>query len=337
MLKIDIHTHIIPDKLPDYSKKFGYDGFVRLDKRNDTEADMMLFEKKFRTIKCNCWSPEIRIEESKKSDIDVQVLSPIPIMFSYWADINDALETSRFLNDSIADICKKYPKNFIGLGTVPMQSVPHAIKELERCKKEINLSGVEIGTNINNHNLNDEQFYDFFAACEELSMSIFIHPWNMMGTSKMKKYWLPWLVGMPAETSRAICSMIFGGIFEKFPNLKVAFAHGGGIFPYTLGRIEQGFLQRPDICSIDNNINPREYLNKFYVDSLVHSKESLQFLVDTMGVNQIALGSDYPFPLGESEPGDTILSLDSISKADEERLFSGSALEWLNLDKKLFI
>ena len=160
MLKIDIHTHIIPEKLPDYSKKFGYEGFVQLKKRGETEADMMLFDKKFRTIKCNCWSPEIRIKESKKSNIDVQVISPIPIMFSYWAAINDALELSKFLNNSIAEICNKYPKKFIGIGTVPMQSIPHAIKELERCKKEINLNGVEIGTNVNNHNLNEEKFHD---------------------------------------------------------------------------------------------------------------------------------------------------------------------------------
>ena len=337
MLKIDIHTHIIPEQLPDYSKKFGYEGFVRLEKRSDTEADMMLFEKKFRTIQCNCWSPEIRIQECNKSNIDVQVISPIPIMFSYWADINDALELSKFINNSIADICSEYPKKFIGLGTVPLQSISHSIKELERCKNEINLNGIEIGTNINNQNLNDEKFYDFFAACEELSMSIFIHPWNMIGTSEMKKYWLPWLVGMPAETTRAICSMVFGGIFEKFPKLRVAFAHGGGSFPYTLGRIEQGFIQRPDLCSIDNNINPRKYLDKFYVDSLVHSTESLQFLIDTVGINQIALGSDYPFPLGESEPGSNFSKLKSISKSDKERLFNGTALEWLNLNKNQFI
>ena len=337
MLTIDIHTHFIPDKLPDYSKKFGYEGFVRLDKINDSEANMMLFEKKFRTVQCNCWSPEVRIEDSKKSGVDVQVLSPIPIMFSYWADSNDALELSKFLNDSIADICNEYPKKFVGLGTVPMQSVKHAIKELERCKNEINLNGIEIGTNINNKNLNEDEFHDFFAACEELSMSIFIHPWNMMGTSKMKKYWLPWLVGMPAETSRAICSMIFGGIFEKFPKLRVAFAHGGGSFPYTLGRVERGFLQRPDLCSIDNDINPREYINKFYVDSLVHSPEAMKLMIDIMGVNQIALGTDYPFPLGESNPGSTILGIDSITKSDKERLFNGTALEWLNIDKQFFI
>ncbi len=279
MLKIDIHTHVIPEKLPDYSRKFGYEGFVNLVKKDDSTADMVLFNENFRTIKCNCWNPSSRIEDYDNFNINVQVISPIPIMFSYWAEPKDALEVSKFINDFIASICYKNPKRFIGLGTVPMQSSSLSIKELERCKNELNLPGVEIGSNINDINLNDKRFYDFYQACEDLSMSIFIHPWQMMGMSKMKKYWLPWLVGMPAETTRAICSLIFGGIFDKFPKLKIAFAHGGGNFFYNLGRIEQGFIQRPDLCAVDNKINPKKYLDRFYVDSLVHSPESLKFFV----------------------------------------------------------
>ena len=337
MLKVDIHTHIIPDNLPDFTKKFRYEGFVRLDKKNDSEADMILFNENFRTINCNCWNPKIRLNEMGKTDIDLQVISPIPIMFSYWANAKDALEQSQLINDFISDVCIKYPKRFVGLGTIPMQSIDYSIKELERCKNDLNLQGIEIGTNINDQNLNEEQFFDIFAACEELSMSIFIHPWQMMGMSKMKKYWLPWLVGMPAETTRAICSMIFGGVFDKFPKLRVAFAHGGGNFHYTLGRIEQGFLQRPDICAVDNTNNPRKYIDKFYIDSLVHNSDSLKFLIDTVGPNQIALGTDYPFPLGETTPGNIIDTLESITKKDKERLFHGTALEWLNLDENQFI
>ena len=337
MLKIDIHTHIIPDNLPDFTKKFGYEGFVRLDKKNESEADMILFNENFRTINCNCWNHQVRLNEMKDSNIDVQVISPIPIMFSYWADPNDALEVSKFINDFIALVCSNNPKKFIGLGTVPMQSTKHAIKELERCKKELNLPGIEIGTNINDINLNNEKFYDFYEACQDLSMSIFIHPWQMMGMSKMKKYWLPWLVGMPAETSRAICSLIFGGIFEKFPKLRIAFAHGGGNFFYNLGRIEQGFIQRPDLCAVNNNINPKEYLNKFYVDSLVHSTESFKFLFNKIGSENIALGSDYPFRLGEQIPGSIINKIDELSNKDKENIFHNAALKWLDLDKKLFI
>ena len=337
MLKIDIHTHIIPNNLPDYSKKFGYDGFVNLVNINDSEANMILFNENFRTVQCNCWSPTQRLKEYNKFNIDVQVISPIPIMFSYWADPKDTLEVSRFINDFIASVCSENPKKFIGLGTVPMQSPKEAIKELERCKHELNLPGIEIASNINDENLNSEKFHDFYRACEDLSMSLFIHPWQMMGMSKMKKYWLPWLVGMPAETTRAICSLIFGGIFDKFPKLRIAFAHGGGNFFYNLGRIEQGFLQRPDLCSIDNKINPKKYLNRFYVDSLVHSADSFKFLLNHVDTEKIALGSDYPFPLGEQTPGKMIETIDGLSTEDKKNIFHRSALNWLDLDKDTFI
>jgi aminocarboxymuconate-semialdehyde decarboxylase len=158
----------------------------------------------------------------------------------------------------------------------------------------------------------------------------------MMGEQKMQKYWLPWLVGMPAETSLAICSMIFGGVFEKCPNLRVAFAHGGGSFPATIGRIEHGFNCRPDLVAIDNNVNPREYLGKFWLDSLVHDEEMLRYIIKLFGSEKIALGSDYPFPLGENEPGKLIRDLNFDSKT-AENLLHVSALKWLGLEKKLFI
>ena len=123
-----------------------------------------------------------------------------------------------------------------------------------------------------------------------------------MGQENMSEYWLPWLVGMPAETSRAICSMIFGGIFDKFPNLKVVFAHGGGSFCGTLGRIEHGYNVRPDLCGKKCELNPKSYCGKFYVDSLVHSKEDLNKIVNLLGEDNVILGTDYPFPLGDLEP-----------------------------------
>ena len=332
MFKIDIHTHIIPEKIPDFSKKFGYEGFVSMANKTLKNADMMIFGEKFRTIKCNCWSVKERISDMNKHKIDVQVLSPIPVMFCYWARPKDTLMVSQFLNDFIMQECQKYPKNFIGLGTVPMQDTKLSILELERCKK-IGLKGIEIGSNINNKNLSDSNLHPFYEAAEELNMPLFIHPWEMMGMSQMSKYWLPWLVGMPAETSRAICSMIFGGIFEKFPNLRVAFAHGGGSFPHIIGRVEKGFLERPDLCAIDNQINPRSYLGKFYVDSLVHSQEALNYLINILGPNSVILGSDYPFPLGEKTPGKTIEISTKIDDKVKNNLLNKNALSWLGLEK----
>lgn len=167
-------------------------------------------------------------------------------------------------------------------------------------------------------------------------MALFVHPWDMMGADRLDKYWLPWLVAMPAETTVAISSMIFGGVLQRLPKLRVAFAHGGGSFPATIGRIEHGFDVRPDLCAVDNNVNPRDYLGKFWIDSLVHDPKVLQYVMELFGPARVALGTDYPFPLGELEPGTLIKSMpwDTTTK---EQLLSGAALQWLGLEKGKFL
>jgi len=331
---IDIHTHILPKDIPSFRERFGYGGFIQLDHHLPCRARMMMDNKFFREVEDNCWDAEARMKESNEHHVDVQVLSTVPVMFSYWAKPQDCLQVSRFLNDHIAEIVDRYPKRFIGLGTLPMQDPELAIQELRRCK-EIGLAGVEIGSHVNDWNLNDPNILPVFEACQDLNMSVFIHPWDMMGKNKMEKYWLPWLVGMPAETSLAICSMIFGGVFEKLPKLRVAFAHGGGSFPATVGRVEHGFNVRPDLCAVDNPVNPRDYIGKFWIDSLVHDPSVLDYVVKLMGADRIALGTDYPFPLGELEPGQLIHSMSYDDKL-KEQLLSGSALTWLNLAKENF-
>lgn len=335
MLKIDIHTHIIPEHLPNFKGKYGYGGFINLDHHKPCCARMMMDDKFFREIQDNCWDPEKRIQECNHHHIDVQVLSTIPVMFSYWAKPMDVLDLSMFLNDHLADIVHRYPKRFVGLGTIPLQHPELAIKELERCMK-IGLKGVQIGSHVNELNLNAPELFPFFQAAQEMNAAIFVHPWDMMAKEKMTEYWLPWLVGMPAESSLAICSMIFGGVFERLPNLKVAFAHGGGSFPSTIGRIEHGFNVRPDLVAVHNEVNPREYLNRIYLDTLVHDPLKLDYLLNLMGPNQLALGTDYPFPLGELEPGKLI---DSMPYEDtiKERLLNGTALEWLSMKKEFFL
>ena len=151
----------------------------------------------------------------------------------------------------------------------------------------------------------------------------------------MSKYWLSWLVGMPSETALAICAMMFGGVFDRLPRLRVAFAHGGGAFPGTVGRIDHGFKVRPDLCAVNVEMSPREQLRRFYVDALVHDADALLSLIKLFGSDRVALGTDYPFPLGEHEPGALIesLPLDTVTR---QRLLSDSALDWLNLNPNQF-
>ncbi len=331
-MKIDIHTHIMPEKMPNWTQKFGYGEFIHLEHR-DCDACMMKGDKLFRVVGDNTFKAETRLREMDETDVTIQVLSTIPVLFNYWAKPADGLETSRFLNDHIAETVAKESHHFMGLGTVPLQDTDLAIREMERCVKVLKMPGLEIGSNINGRNLSDHGFFPFYEAAEKLGCALFIHPWEMMGEDQMEKYWLPWLVGMPAETTRALCSMIFAGVFEKFPKLRVAFAHGGGAFPYTLGRIEHGFKVRPDLTAVDNPINPREYLGKFWVDSLVHDKKAFAYLVDLVGVDRICMGSDYPFPLGEHKPGRLIEKM-GLGGKNTRKLLYRNALEWLGLKEK---
>ena len=335
MLKIDMHSHIIPKNLPNWTEKFGYGKFIYLNHNEDRSADMMQGGQFFRRIKENCWDEDLRLGEYEQFQTQTQVVCTIPVLFSYWAEPKHGLELSEYLNDHIAELVAKYPKNYIGLATIPMQDTELAIKELERAKA-IGHVGIQIGSNINDENLSEERFFPIFEACERLGMAVMIHPWQMMGFDSMKKYWLPWLVGMPAETSRAACSMIFGGVLERLPNLRVCFSHAGGSFLPTLGRIEHGFNSRPDLVAIDNDVNPRDYVGKFWVDCITHDIDALKYILKMQGSKRVCLGSDYPFPLGDLEIGKFIEESD-LSTQDKENIFSNSTLEWLNLDKSLFL
>ena len=187
MFTIDTHTHILPPHLPDWSSQFGYGDFIQLNHHEKGKAWMMQGGKKFREISENCWNEVTRLEEMEQHRADAQVICTIPVMFSYWAKAKDALEISRFLNDHILDVVLKYPKKFIGLATVPMQDISLAIQELERCMKA-GFRGVQIGSNVNDKNLNEKEFFEFYAAAESLNAAVLVHPWQMMGQEHMARY-----------------------------------------------------------------------------------------------------------------------------------------------------
>ncbi len=335
-MKIDLHTHILPREWPDLRQRYGCGGFVQMEHHAPGCARMTIDGKFFREVTGNCWDPQRRLEECDRHGVTVQVLSTVPVMFSYWAQPQHGHDLAQLLNDHIAEVVRAHPQRFAGLGTLPMQAPELAIRELERCVRELGLCGVQIGSHVNGRNLNDPSIVAVLQAAEQLGAAVFVHPWDMMARDRMGKYWLGWLVGMPAETALAICSVIFGGVLEKLPRLRIAFAHGGGAFPGTIGRIEHGFNCRPDLCAVDNPRNPRDYLGRFYLDSLVHDADALRQLIRLVGAQRVALGSDYPFPLGEAEPGRLIESLPELTDAVRHRLLAGTALEFLGLDEKLF-
>ncbi|MBI4716747.1 MAG: amidohydrolase [Planctomycetes bacterium] len=335
-MKIDLHTHILPEHWPDLRERYGDGGFVSLEHHAPCRARMLIDGKLFREIGDNCWSPARRLAECDAAGVHVQVLSTVPVMFSYWARPEHALDLARLLNDHLAGVVAQHPTRFVGLGTLPMQAPDLAIRELERCVRELGMPGVQIGTHVGEWNLDHPSVFAVLEAAESLGAAVFVHPWDMLGKERMPKYWLPWLVGMPAETALAICCVIFGGVLERLPRLRIGFAHGGGAFSGTIGRIEAGFHARPDLCAVDTAVSPRAYLGRFYVDSLTHDPDTLRHLVKLMGADRIALGSDYPFPLGEAVPGSMIEAMDDLSPSTRQRLLAGTALEFLQRSADTF-
>lgn len=334
--KLDLHTHILPERWPDLRERYGYAGFPSLEHCGNCRAKLMVDGAFFREIVSNCWDPAARLGDCAKSGVTVQALATLPLMFAYWTRPEDGHDLAQMLNDHIAGVVRDFPTRFVGLGTVPLQDGKLAAKELERCVKQLGFPGVQIGTNVGGLNLDHPGLFDFFAAAQDLNAAVFVHPWEMLGRERLKDYWLPWLVGMPAETAVAICSMIFGGVFERLPNLRVGFAHGGGAFAGCFGRIEHGFHARPDLVAVRNAKPPGDYLGRFWVDSLVHCPDALKLIVHRFGQSRVALGTDYPFPLGEDEPGKLIESLADFDAGLKRRLLWDNALEFLALDSARF-
>lgn len=327
--RIDVHTHILPPAWPDLRERFGYGGWPQLEPIGPRRARIVIDGRSFREIDDDCWDPAVRLADCDRDGVAVQVLSTVPVMFAYDKPATDAAVVARLLNDHIAGVVADGAGRFAGLGTIPLQDPDLAIAELERCVTELGLDGVQIGTHVGARDLDDPAIEAVLAAADALGAAVFVHPWDMLAPERMTRHWLPWLVGMPAELALAIASVVLGGVLDRHPSLRLLFAHGGGAFPGLLGRVEAGFHARPDLAATATDTEPRESVRRIYVDSLTHDPDTLRFIAGIVGEDRIALGTDYPFPLGEAVPGATIEALTELPQAIRQRMLSGTAEAFL--------
>jgi aminocarboxymuconate-semialdehyde decarboxylase len=301
-VKIDLHTHIVPARWDDWAAKYGGGRWPRLVARDACHATIMTGDLFFRDVTDQSWSPERRIEDMARLGIDHQVLSPPPVMLCYWADAKACQAFARMQNENVAAIVGRHPERFSGMATVPLQDVALAIEELRFAREHLGLRAVEIGTCPAGRDFDDPLLFPFFEACRDLGVAIFVHPANpLVGQERLGKYYFPLIVGNPLETALAISNLIFGGVLERLPDLRICFAHGGGAFPFTLARLNHGWSVRPEGPKAIPR-PPREYARLIYFDSLTLSVSNLRFLVQEFGADRVVIGTDYPFDMGESDP-----------------------------------
>jgi aminocarboxymuconate-semialdehyde decarboxylase len=301
-VRVDVHTHIVPARWDDFASRHGGGNWPRLVTKDACHATIMTGDKFFRDVTDQCWDPARRLEDMDRLGIDHQALSPPPIMFCYWAEPKAAQAFARLQNDNVADIAARHPRRFSGMATVPLQDPALAVAELRYARERLGLKAVEIGTVPGGRDFDDPALFDFFEACRDLDVSVFVHPASpLIGQERLTKYYFPLIVGNPLETALAISKLIFGGVLERLPTLRICFAHGGGAFPFTLGRLDYGWSVREEgPATIPKP--PREYARLLYFDSLSHGPRNLKFIVDEFGAERVMLGSDYPFDMGAPDP-----------------------------------
>ncbi len=329
-LVIDIHTHILPTKFPKFSKKFGYGSYLNVEPRIDSNFNLRWGKRHFKVISPNLFDAPTRIKEEIERGIHFEVLSTIPQAFCYWAKPEDGAEISRFMNDNISDYVNEFPERFIGLGTLPMQDAELALEELDRVIKDLELSGVIIGTHIDKKSLNHPDFLQVFERIEQLGIAVFIHPINSPFEETQNKGVIEHIIGVPEEVTRAILSITLGGILDKFPKLRIAFSHGGGSISLIIDWIDHVVRGRPDLQHLIGTENPRKYIGRFWVDSLAISQRNLEFLIGAFGEDKVCLGTDYPFPSGDVDAG-SIIDNSSYPDHVKWKLLGKNAMEWLNL------
>ncbi|MCW2637847.1 MAG: 2-amino-3-carboxymuconate 6-semialdehyde decarboxylase [Dactylosporangium sp.] len=331
-LVVDVHTHVVPKGWPELSARCGGSGWPWLRVDSERAAMIMVGDDEFRPIGAACWDAGTRLSDMDSDGVDVQVVSPTPVFFSYDRPADQAVKVARIFNDLTLEVTAGGGDRLVPFCQVPLQDPDAACAELDRCLAAGH-AGVEIGNHVGDRDLDDAGIVTFLQHCAEVGAPVFVHPWDMPGGPRLDRWMARWLTGMPAETHLSALALILGGVLDRVPrSLRLCFAHGGGSFPFWLGRADNAWHRRGDLVRGRSAFPPSHYVDRFFVDSVVFDPAALRLLVDTMGEDQVVLGSDYPYPLGERPVGQVVRKADFLTSEQRGKLLSGNGLRFLTAD-----
>jgi aminocarboxymuconate-semialdehyde decarboxylase len=329
-MNIDVHAHYVPPDSLKTASEIGRRHGLKLEK-NERGRDVVTRDGRplLTQLKAEFSDLDLRLSIMDHQGVDMQAISPASSYFFYWMPVSEGLEFARWLNDSLAEAVAKHPERLVALASVPMQDSAKAAAELDRAMTKLGMRGVEIASNIGGRYFDDPGFDPFWEAAQALDAVIFVHPNQVVGADRMKEFNLANLIGNPTDTSLAFAKLIFGGVLERFPRLKLLLAHAGGFLPYTWGRLDRGYrIQDSSAAKISNS--PGEYLKLLYFDTITHSRMALEYLVANFGADHVLLGSDYPYDMGDPEPVATLAAI-GVDSDKYNRIASANACKLLRI------
>ncbi len=326
---IDVHAHIFDEPMMEGIRKLAPDLGCKLTDVDDKQGRLHIGHIQQWPHPRGIWDMSIRLKDMDENDVDIQVLSQAPQTFLYDLDASLVAETSRMINECMAACVKQHPTRLKAIAAVPLQDGKKAADELRHAMTKLGMQGMQIGTNVKQKNLDDPSLEPLWATAEELGAFILMHPQFVIPTDRFKDYYFRNFIGNPLETTIGAASLVFGGVMERHPNLKICLSHAGGYIPYQMGRFRHGWDVRED-AKPRLKVSPEASFRRFYFDTLSHFDGALQFLVNNYTADHVLLGSDYPFDMGNLDCP-AVVKRQQISGMDKETILYRNAEQLLKM------
>lgn len=334
MPSIDIHFHVLPPLFVDSVRRHAFDGIVDVDSSKPTaelvfHAPAGVAVEPGPSVRPPLFDSGLILGEMDRRKLDAAAISPPPQLFAYWASPEIGERIARAVNDGLAEMRRASPDRFFPLASLPLQDGVRAARELERACVELDLRGAALCTHVNGVDLDAAGLDPVFSAAQRLDVPLFLHPQNAGDMTRLQDYHLWNLVGFMMETTTAGARLLMSGVFERYPDLNIVLAHGGGFLPYQLGRLDHGHKVRPELNARLPKA-PTEYLGNIFFDSLTHNGQALRFLIDRIGADHVVLGSDHPFDMGSDTPVDAVREL-GLPPAQQNAIVGNTLAKLLKL------